>query len=108
MELAHAAPFAAIKMSATIAEIRVVIPSELRSLAGGTTELSLAATDIRTLLAELKRQHPQVHVRLCDERGEPRPHINVFVNDRCFARNELHATLAAGDVVSLLPAVSGG
>jgi len=95
-------------MSTNSTQVRLVIPSELRSLAGGTKELSLAAGDVCGLLTELKRQHPQVHVRLCDERGEPRPHINVFVNDRCLARNELHAALAAGDIVSLLPAVSGG
>jgi sulfur-carrier protein len=64
---------------------------------------------VRELLAQLARQHPQVHVRVCDERGEPRPHINVFVNnDHVRARAGLDTPLAVGDLVSILPAVSGG
>jgi molybdopterin converting factor small subunit len=97
-----------------IPEIQVMIPSALRALCNGQglsrlDGLRLAATDVRGLLAELARQHPQVHVRLCDERGEPRPHINVFVNDdHVRARAGLETPLTAGDVVTILPAVSGG
>lgn len=99
---------------ATVPEIRVMIPSALRALCSAPTrsrpvELCLAAHEVRGLLAELARQHPQVHVRLCDERGEPRPHINVFVNDdHVRARAGLETPLTAGDVVTILPAVSGG
>ena len=98
----------------TIPEIQVMIPSALRSLCAGegrsrSAGLDLAAHDVRGLLAELARQHPQVHVRLCDERGEPRQHINVFVNDdHVRARAGLETPLTAGDVVTILPAVSGG
>lgn len=94
-------------------QVRVAIPQTLRSLCADEAafrgELQLAARDVRELLAELARRHPQVHVRLCDERGEPRPHINVFVNDdHVRARGGLETPLAAGDLVSILPAVSGG
>jgi molybdopterin synthase sulfur carrier subunit len=101
-------------VQATAPEIRVMIPSALRSLCSGQMRprhegLCLAAHDLRGLLAELAREHPQVHVRLCDERGEPRPHINVFVNDdHVRARAGLETPLTAGDVVTILPAVSGG
>ena len=95
-------------MNAGAPEIRVVIPYELRSFLRGRAEHSLPARCVRELLAEIARRHPQVHVRLCDEQGQPRPHINVFINDQLCPRTELHAPLAAGDVVSILPAVSGG
>jgi molybdopterin converting factor small subunit len=101
-------------MDVSVPEIHVMIPAALRSLCGGAARsrnagLSLRARDVRGLLAELARQHPQVHVRLCDERGEPRPHINVFVNnDHVRARAALDTPLKAGDVVTILPAVSGG
>jgi molybdopterin converting factor small subunit len=101
-------------MEATIPEVRVTIPQALRSLcAGGAPlrdgELFVLARDVRELLAELARQHPEVHVRVCDERGEPRPHINVFVNDdHVRARAGLETPLTAGDLVTILPAVSGG
>jgi sulfur-carrier protein len=96
------------RMDIIVPKVRVAIPQELRSLCGGRAELSLVAHDVRESLAQLARAHPQVHVRLCDERGEPRPHINVFVNDQLCARAELDTPLAAGDLVTILPAVSGG
>jgi len=98
----------------TLPDIQVLIPSALRALCAcegrsRPASLSLAAGNVRGLLAELARQHPQVHVRLCDERGNPRPHINVFVNsDHVRARAGLDTPLTSGDVVSILPAVSGG
>jgi molybdopterin converting factor small subunit len=101
-------------MDATIPQIRVTIPQELRSLCGGGAqgrrgELSLRAHDVRGLLVELAHRHPQVHVRVCDERGEPRPHINVFVNDdHVRSLDGLDTSLTEGDLVTILPAVSGG
>jgi sulfur-carrier protein len=101
-------------VQATIPEIRVAIPPSLRSFCGVTmplpqAELCLIAQNVRELLAELARQYPQVHVRLCDERGEPRPHINVFVNnDHVRSRAGLDTPLTMGDLVTILPAVSGG
>src|SRR5262245_40953421 len=101
-------------METEIPEVRVTIPQALRSLCAGEAsprraELRVGARDVRGLLEELARRHPQVHVRLCDERGEPRPHINVFVNDdHVSARAGLDTPLIAGDLVTILPAVSGG
>jgi molybdopterin converting factor small subunit len=101
-------------MEAKVPEVLVTIPQALRSLCGGDgqsrhAELCITAHDVRELLAELARQHPQVHVRVCDESGEPRPHINVFVNDdHVRVRAGLDTPLAAGDRVMILPAVSGG
>lgn len=92
-----------------VPEIYVTIPLALRPLCRDQAQLSLSARNIRELLRALAHEHPQVHVRLCDERGEPRPHINVFVNDdHIRARAGLDTPLTAGDVVFLLPAVSGG
>ena len=95
-------------------EIIVVIPSALHNLCSAEArqrkgEFTLPAHDVRGALAELARRFPEVHVRLCDERGEPRPHINVFVNDdHVRARAGLDTPLTSGDVVTILPAVSGG
>ena len=95
-------------MTQTIPEVRVEIPRELRTLCGGQTEFGVAAGNVRGVLAEIARLHPRVHVSLCDERGEPRPHINVFVNEQFLPRSELDLPLSAGDQVTILPAVSGG
>ena len=101
-------------MAAQLPEIRVVIPHSLRTLCNSSkrssqSELLLKADNVRGLLAELARCHPQVHVCVCDEGGEPRPHINVFVNeDHVRVRAGLETPLTTGDRVLILPAVSGG
>jgi molybdopterin converting factor small subunit len=101
-------------IEAAIPEIRLTIPHQLRSLCSDDAqsrggEICLHAKSVRSLLGELARRHPQVHVRVCDERGDPRPHINVFVNDdHVRQRDGLDTPLAAGDLVTILPAVSGG
>lgn len=101
-------------MAAVLPEVRVTLPQALRSFCADPQylrrgEVLLPAADVRTLLAQLAQHYPSVHVRVCDERGEPRPHINVFVNDdHIRARDGLDTPLAAGDRVMILPAVSGG
>lgn len=95
-------------------QVRVTIPPALRPLCDANApmrraELCLAGGSVRQVLAELARLHPRVYVMLCDERGDPRPHINVFVNhDHVRARAGLDTPLATGDLVTILPAVSGG
>lgn len=96
-------------MSTAVPTIRVTIPHPVRQFCGGQAELCLAADSVRGLLAKLAQEHSQAHTQLCDERGEPRPHINVFVNsDHIRARAGLDTPLCEGDIVSILPAVSGG
>ena len=47
--------------------------------------------------------------RLFDERGKPRRFINIYINGRDYRFLEkLDTLLQDGDVVSLLPAISGG
>ena len=47
--------------------------------------------------------------RLFDERGRPRRFINIYVNGRDYRfLDKLDTVLREGDVVALLPAVSGG
>lgn len=50
-----------------------------------------------------------LYVCICDETGAVRRHVNVFVNDEHMReRDGLDTPLAPGDVIHLLPAVSGG
>jgi molybdopterin synthase sulfur carrier subunit len=50
-----------------------------------------------------------LYSNLCDETGAVRRHLNVFVNsDNVRDRNGIDTTLTPGDVLTFLPAVSGG
>ena len=93
----------------TAAAITVRVPLPLREAAGGASELPLAADTVRGVLRELERTHPALHRSVCDETGAVRRHINVFVNSSHVRdRGGLDAPLLPGDVVIILPAVSGG
>jgi len=89
--------------------ITVLVPSPLRDCCAGASELAFPATSLRDVLEELERRHPALHRSVCDEAGTVRRHINLFVNTTHMRdRNGLETPLAPGDVVTILPAVSGG
>jgi MoaD family protein len=91
------------------ASVTIHVPAVLRACCNGATELTLAAPDVRTVLAELERRHPALHRSICDETGSVRRHVNLFVNtSHVRDRDGLDTALASGDVVTILPAVSGG
>jgi len=91
------------------ATITVHIPTTLRDCCGGASKLALPATSLRAVLEELERRHPALHRSICDDTGTVRRHVNLFVNtDHMRDRNGLDTPLAPGDVVTILPAVSGG
>ena len=89
--------------------VTVHIPGPLRNCCAGAAELGLSAENVRSVLEELERRHPELHRSICDETGKVRRHINVFVNtDNMRDCNGVDTPLAPGDEVTILPAVSGG
>ena len=89
--------------------IPLQIPRILQRYCDEKEEIQLQGSSIRELLADLQRQYPALYVCLCNETGAIRQHINLFVNhDLIRFLQGLETPLAAGDVVSVFQAVSGG
>ena len=89
--------------------VKIRISSLLRDHCGGAPELSASATSVRAALAELEMRHPALHRSICNETGALRRHVNLFVNTKSFRDLQgLDTPLTAGDVVTILQAVSGG
>ena len=89
--------------------ITIHLPSALRAYCKGAAELSLSAPSVRAALEQLERSHPALYRCVCDETGTVRRHVNLFVNTSHMRdRDGLDTLLAAGDVLTILPAVSGG
>jgi molybdopterin synthase sulfur carrier subunit len=89
--------------------ITVRIPTPLRAAVKGQSELSLSAATVEAALSELEEGYPALHNSICDETGAVRRHVNLFVNSshiRDLAG--LDTTLAPGDTLIIMPAVSGG
>ena len=89
--------------------IKVHIPAPLRPYCGGASELGISAPNVRAALEELERSHPSLYRNVCDETGAVRRHVNLFVNSSHVRDREgLDTALMPGDVLTILPAVSGG
>jgi sulfur-carrier protein len=89
--------------------ITIHVPGPLRAYCGGDAELPLSAHTVRAALEELERSQPVLYRHVCDETGAVRRHLNVFVNaDHVRDLDGVDTVLAAGDVLTILPAVSGG
>src|SRR5262245_212127 len=89
--------------------VTIFIPGPLRVYCGGASELPISAGTVRDALRDLERTQSALYRNVCDETGAVRRHLNVFVNaDNVRDLNGIDTTLMPGDVLTILPAVSGG
>ena len=89
--------------------VSVRIPTPLRKLSGDREELDIDASTVSELIEKLESECPGMKSRLCDESGEVRRFINLYVNDEDIRFLEGVSTkLNDGDVVSIIPAIAGG
>lgn len=89
--------------------IKVRIPTPLRPLTRGQGEVAVKSGSIVELIATLESVHPGLKARLCDEQGELRRFVNIYVNeeDIRFLKGK-DTELKDGDEVSIVPAIAGG
>ncbi len=89
--------------------IKVRIPTPLRPLTKGQGEVEVTAGTIVDLIDTLNIAHPGIKARLCDDSGELRRFVNIYVNeeDIRFLKGK-DTSLKAGDEVSIVPAIAGG
>ena len=89
--------------------VRMLLHGAYRGFAGGAREVTLEAGTIREALAGLVRAHPSLTERLHDEHGKLRPHLALFINeDDARLLGWEDAPLRDGDIVHVIPAMSGG
>jgi sulfur-carrier protein len=89
--------------------IRIQVPSMLRDGCGGASELLLNAPTVRAALETIEQRYPALYRGVCYETGAVRRHVNLFVNaDHIRDLEGLDTALRPGDVIAVLPAVSGG
>ena len=89
--------------------VTIHVPSVLREYCGGARELMMSVPSVRAALEELERSQSALYRSICDETGTMRRHLNVFVNsDNMRDLDGVNTKLTAGDVITIVPAVSGG
>jgi molybdopterin synthase sulfur carrier subunit len=89
--------------------VSVRIPTTLRPLTGGQSEVALGGTTVREVLSNLDDAHPGFAARLLDDEGNLRRFVNVFVaDDDIRFLSGLDTPVPEGETVSIIPAVAGG
>ena len=90
--------------------VTIHIPATLRAYCqDARSELVLSAVTVRDAFEQLERSQPALYKSVCDETGAVRQHVNVFVNDSVVRGDDgLDTALSSGDILSIMPAVSGG
>jgi molybdopterin synthase sulfur carrier subunit len=89
--------------------VRLLLHGAFRGFAGGARDVTLDASTMREALDGLVRAHPTMAERLRDERGTLRPHLALFINqDDARLLGWEDAPLHDGDIVHVIPALSGG
>lgn len=89
--------------------INVRIPTPLRKLTQDKDIVQAAGKNIQEIVENLEKQYPGLKERLCDERGELRRFVNVYLNDEDirFAQGK-QTPVKDGDEISVIPAIAGG
>jgi molybdopterin synthase sulfur carrier subunit len=89
--------------------VTVRIPTTLRPLSGGASQVQVDGSTLTEVIAGLEAAHPGFHDRLLDEAGQLRRFVNVFVaDDDVRYLDGLATPVKDGDTVSIIPAVAGG
>jgi sulfur-carrier protein len=93
----------------TVATVTLYLPEPLRTYGGGVAELPVSARTVQAVLDDLERTRPALYRNVCDETRGVRRHLNIFVNaDNVRDLAGLDTALKPGDVITIVPAVSGG
>lgn len=87
----------------------VRIPGPLRRVTNGENAVEIEAPTVQETIDLLDAKFPGIKERICDEDGELRYFVNVYLNgeDVRFLQG-LQTTTKSGDELSIVPAVAGG
>jgi molybdopterin converting factor small subunit len=89
--------------------VTVRIPTQLRPLTKGSSEIALPSGKLSEVLGELGTVYPELKTRIFDDDGKLRRFINIFVSDEDVRfLDGLDTEVTDQSVVSIVPAVAGG
>ena len=85
------------------------IPTPLRKLTGDMEVVQAEGNTVGNILQSLETSYPGLRERICDESGNVRRFVNVYLNDEDIRFLEENATpVKDGDEISIVPAIAGG
>lgn len=89
--------------------VTVRIPTPLRRLTQNQPEVEVEGDTIESLIENLEANYPGIKERICDESGNIRRFVNIYLNDEDIRFLDGNATAVKdGDEISVIPAIAGG
>lgn len=89
--------------------IIVSLPSTLQAKAGNRASVTVVGETVREIIDALEHEFPGLRFHLCQETGELRPFVNVFLNRTNIRYLQgLDTPIQAGTSIHILPSVAGG
>ena len=87
----------------------VRIPTPLRKLTNELEVVETTGSNVGEILDNLDKAFPGLKERICDEQGNVRRFVNVFLNDEDIRfLDEQATTVGEKDELSIVPAIAGG
>lgn len=87
----------------------VRIPTPLRKLTGEQEIVEASGANVGEIIDDLEKLYPGLKERVCDEEGNIRRFVNVFLNDEDIRfLDEKSTAVKDGDELSIVPAIAGG
>lgn len=85
------------------------IPTPLRKLTGEQDVVAANGSNVGEILRDLDKNFPGLKERICDEQGNVRRFVNIFLNDEDIRfLDEQSTAVKDGDELSIVPAIAGG
>ena len=89
--------------------INVRIPTPLRKITDGKSEVEANGGTISQIIDDLEKSYPGIKGKLCDDNGAVRKFLNIYLNDDDIRfMDSLSTEVRDGDNISLIPAIAGG
>lgn len=88
---------------------KVRIPAPLRKLTQDQAVVEIEGKTIQEILSGLDKNYPGLKDRICDESGQIRRFVNIFVNGEDIRfKDGPNTQVSDGAEVSIIPAIAGG
>jgi molybdopterin synthase sulfur carrier subunit len=85
------------------------IPSPLRRYTNSQSKVQVSGATIQELIDNLESAYPGVKTRLCDDSGQIKRYVNVFINgEEIRTLQGADTPVADKDEISIVPAMAGG
>jgi molybdopterin synthase sulfur carrier subunit len=85
------------------------IPSPLRRYTDGQSKVTVVGATVNEVIDSLEANYPGLKSRICDESGQIKRYVNIFVNeDEIRTLDGANSSVAERDEVSIVPAMAGG